>query len=111
MTTKTAPRLLRDLPLGADGLRGRLLVLEREHLTRRFQLVYYRGTSPQAKQAVAAAQVSALRELYDGRADVERRQGRSTDLVSAVAAALDLPWADRVVRRTAELIGQLEGWQ
>ena len=101
-----APRVLRDIPLGAEGRRGRLLMVSPDGAGR-FRFVFYRGTNDRARQAVAGEPLEGLRDLHDRRQDVERRSSVSADLRDAIARALDLPLGDR---EPARIAGYLEAF-
>ena len=97
-SSSAAPAVLRDIPLGADGARGRLLMVSRDDAGRH-RFVYYRGTCTAARVAVAGCPLEGLRDLHERRHDVERRTSKHPDLLHAVAAALDLPPMDTEPRR------------
>lgn len=103
-TTRTYPPLALDVPVGRDGLRGRLLLLEPEQLDagRRFYAVYYHGTTPAARRTVRDATLERLRTLADSRQDVERRTAGSALLDDCIGRAIDLPSVDRMPRELTE---------
>jgi len=93
-----APRILRDIPLGSHGDRGRLLMVSPD-AAGRYRFVFYRGTNERARSAVGGCPMPELRDLHDRRQDVERRTSGHADLLYAVALALDLPAGDSEPRR------------
>lgn len=98
-TVREAPTVLRDMPMGPDGLKGRLLMIDPG--CGRYAFVFYRGTKQSARKAIAACKVDELRDLFDRRQDVERRAGISPERDYALGKALDLPMIDEEVRRVA----------
>lgn len=97
------PAVLRDMPMGTQGTRGRLLWVTPDD-SGNYRFVFYRGCTMGARAAVAGCPVDELRDLFDRRQDVERRQGKSTDLDYAVGLALDIPTADPDVRRIIDYL-------
>lgn len=98
--TAHEPAVLRDIPLGARGDRGRLLWITPD-AAGRHRFVFYRGTNQLAKTAVGGTLLVELRALFDRRNDVERRAGQHVELDYAIGGALDLPPTDTEVRRIA----------
>lgn len=87
---------LRDIPLGVDGLRGRLLV---RHTEGRWEVARYRGVKRRARERVAGAATDELKGLYESSSEVERSTGSSSDLADALGKALDLPALDQHVEQ------------
>jgi hypothetical protein len=100
MATTDKPFVLRDIPLGSEGLRGRLLLVSGSDAAP-WRFVFYRGTCTAARAAVAGCALEGLRDLHERRQDVERRAGQSSDLDYALGLALDLPAIDTEVGRVA----------
>ncbi len=100
----TPPAILRDLPMGTQGTRGRLLMVAPGPLSGDHRFVFYRGSNMSARAAVAGCPLGELKAMHERRSDVERRTGRSSDLGHAIALALDLPGVDAEVARIVRYI-------
>lgn len=107
MTTTTEPTIVRDMPLGRDGRRGRLLYISADEHGRH-RLLLYRGTNEAARRRVARAAAAELRELHERSPDVERRAGVHEDLEAAVATAIDMPLFDQEVRSLTAYLEALQ---